>query len=51
VYDVGGDVVLSDCFIWPLQANRQAVEAVYETKPMPGDHKTPTENNINHFIS
>ena len=34
-----------------MQANRQAVEAVYEIKPMASEHKTPGENKMNHFIS
>mmetsp|Transcript_27677 Transcript_27677/g.78261 ORF Transcript_27677/g.78261 Transcript_27677/m.78261 type:complete len:207 (-) Transcript_27677:183-803(-) len=33
------------------EARREAVHTVYESKPMPEDHKVPGEQGANHFIN
>lgn len=35
----------------PLQRKRQAVEAVYEVRAMPEDHKIPGENQNSHDVA
>ena len=35
----------------PKQRQRRAVEAVYEARPVPGDHKLPAEQGGNWSVS